>query len=359
MRSNEIDSVIIDRYLAGELSDQESQEIEEWLARFPIERNKLFGIRSKAAERFGPVPSYDVDARVASIVDFSKRSARRIHEEAGAYRILVNGNSPVTSAYSSSERQADFDSGQVRNSWRSRSFYVAVTCVLAVCAVALGIIGDWGPSSKSGTESFAVYATNAGEQATITLPDSSKVVLNVASRLEVPVDYGKKNRTLRLRGEAFFTVTQAQGNPFTVIAGPSTTRVLGTRFSVRHYPADSNATVAVQDGKVSVQSTTLTALQQASVSHDGQAYVSNASVGRFAFSKGVLNLEDQPLINAIDDLNRWYNVDIRLGSSDLKRISIFGEFEAGSITDLIEILRLTLNVSVERNGRILTLYLRD
>ena len=77
------------------------------------------------------------------------------------------------------------------------------------------------------------YTTGDGQRANIMLSDGSIVALNVASQLDVPVDYASGDHTLRLRGEALFTVSHHEGIPLTVIAGPTTARVLGTSFVVR------------------------------------------------------------------------------------------------------------------------------
>ncbi len=204
----------------------------------------------------------------------------------------------------------------------------------------------------------SVYATASGERATVTLPDGSTVALNVASRLEVPSNYAAGNRALRLSGEAMFTVRPAPGAPFTVEAGSTTTRVLGTRFVIRHYPTDTVTNLAVQDGKVSIQSTVITASQQVVVHPYGSPVVSVVSPDRFAFESGVLALDGQRLMDAIPELNRWYNADIRLGNVELQAARIGGEFAAGSLNDLTRILVLTFGIRVERSGRILTLYSR-
>ena len=64
---------------------------------------------------------------------------------------------------------------------------------------------------------YTTYATAPGQRATITLPDDNTVALNVASRLEVPTNYGRGNHMVRLPvGEALFNVSKSHhdGVPF-------------------------------------------------------------------------------------------------------------------------------------------------
>ena len=88
---------------------------------------------------------------------------------------------------------------------------------------------------------------NAGGQvATISLPDSSKVWINVNSRLSYSKDF--KKRIVELKGEGFFSVKKNKGN-FTVITENSTTQVLGTDFDLKE-ETESVVTLTVAEGAV-------------------------------------------------------------------------------------------------------------
>ncbi len=206
----------------------------------------------------------------------------------------------------------------------------------------------------------STYSTAAGQRATVVLPDQSEVILNASSRLETSSDYSDGNRIVYLKGEAVFTVRHHQDATFTVISENGKTEVLGTKFLVRRYQTDSVTTVIVKDGKVRVAgNTTLTAGEQAVFAAPGMVVMQPAEFSRFAFVDGVLNLPEMRISDALVELNRWYDVDIRLTSASLESRTIGGEFTSGSIGDLISFLKLILDVDVRRNGRILTLSPRD
>jgi ferric-dicitrate binding protein FerR (iron transport regulator) len=183
-------------------------------------------------------------------------------------------------------------------------------------------------------------------------------MMNVASTLQVPVDYGSGNRTVRLTGQAAFTVTNQTGAPFIVNAGPSTTRVLGTMFTVRHYETDTGALVVVHDGKVSVGSQVLTRAQQVVVSRNGLGAIQSASPNALSQQQNVMTLESMSLGSAIPELSRWYDVDIRIADAALEHERISGRFRAGSIADLAEHLELAFNLRAVRTGNMLTLHSR-
>lgn len=211
--------------------------------------------------------------------------------------------------------------------------------------------GKYSPSVSS-----SVYTTAAGKQASVVLPDGSSVMLNVASRLEVPADYDRGNRRLQLTGEAMFYVLPNEKNPFTVVTGHTTTRVLGTRFLVRKYDSDSSVLVSVRDGKVSVMSRVITRDQEIEVFSNGATDTREAVASRFNFEEGVLTFDGITLRDAVGDLNRWFEADVRLGDSVVGQRVIAGEYNMGSVASLVEILEMTLDITVIRHGRILTLY---
>ncbi len=85
---------------------------------------------------------------------------------------------------------------------------------------------------------------------TIELDDQSIVVLQPGSQLQYPEHFKKGVREVDLVGEAFFEVKKDPDRPFLVYTDEIVTRVLGTSFTVRNYPADVR--VSVKTGKVSV-----------------------------------------------------------------------------------------------------------
>jgi transmembrane sensor len=81
------------------------------------------------------------------------------------------------------------------------------------------------------------YETAFGETKTITLPDSSTVILNSNSKLTLASDWPSKGtREVRLDGEAFFSVIHKINNqPFKVTTSQDfAIEVLGTTFNVYH-----------------------------------------------------------------------------------------------------------------------------
>jgi ferric-dicitrate binding protein FerR (iron transport regulator) len=74
------------------------------------------------------------------------------------------------------------------------------------------------------------FDTNFGEKLEITLPDNSQVILNSKASLSFDKNKWDENRTLQLRGEAYFKVEK--GADFIVKTDKGSVTVLGTEFNV-------------------------------------------------------------------------------------------------------------------------------
>src|SRR5690606_38032915 len=109
---------------------------------------------------------------------------------------------------------------------------------------------------EAATESIGlktIEKINNGEKPlTISLSDGSSITLQPGSRLRYPEEFAVDRREVILSGEAFFDIAGNPARPFLVYANEIVTRVLGTSFSIKAYENDSDVTVKVVTGKVSV-----------------------------------------------------------------------------------------------------------
>ena len=331
-----IDREVLDRYLARESAAEEFAAVEVWLAAHPDQAARLVHPVVMSQE----MVETDWARIVARVGEFAPemqtqiRQTRRIGRQSGGH--LVGG-------------------ALGRGVW----YTLAASLMGAAVIVAGWKLGSAGRLGRGVTSesAYTTYATTNGQRAAITLPDGNTVALNVASRLEVPTNYGAGNHMVQLPvGEALFTVAHHVGAPFTVVAGATVARVLGTSFVVRHYLTDTVTTVAVEDGKVAVRSTVITAQRLVEIDQRGVTRVRSVDPSRFTFATGVLTLDVTSLSEAIPELDRWYDADIQLGDPVLGRQEIKGKFTAGSLADLAAILELMFDVRVVRDGRVLTLY---
>ena len=322
---------LLDRFLTERVAPDERAAVEAWLARMPAAQRTMQALRQ---------------LRFASPLSDGERWAlwHRIEQR------FVGISTPVVTGRWRRE---------IAGESRGRKVWYAASAV--ALGLALFVTGGalWMRSKAAHAQRPPLaYSTAPGERANITLPDGSTVALSVASRLEVPVDYAAGDHTVRLTGEALFTVSHRDHTPFVVLAGKTAARVLGTSFVMRHYRTDTATVVAVRDGRVAVGPAVLTAHRLIEMRDDGTWQVGSADASQFSFATGALTLPEMTLAEAIPELDRWYNVDLQLGDSTLASRHIVGEFIAGSSVDLRTILEMTFGVRVVRAGRTLTLFSR-
>ena len=334
---------LVSRYCSGDATAEEVEVVRRWIGTDLARQQELEFLRRVWGESsevmMRPREKGNVEQVLAVLAGRMRGSGVAAREEPARpalRRIDALGTQPLR-----------------RSVWSAASVLILAIVMLAI---------RWGAQGRLGNQHTAadmlVYTTGNGERASITLPDGGTVALNVASRLEVPVDYMAGHRTLRLVGEGLFTVSHRVSTPLAVSIGQTTIRVLGTSFIVRRYASDTAAIVAVQDGKVAVGSTVVTANRLVEVGRTGVIQGRAADPSLFTFSSGTLTLTEVTLKEAIADLDRWYNADIRLGDPALARRKMGGEYAQGSLAELSDILAGTLNLRVVRVGRVLTLYPR-
>jgi transmembrane sensor len=204
----------------------------------------------------------------------------------------------------------------------------------------------------------ATYATARGERATVELRDGTRVTLAPGTEIRVAA----VGRQIYLSGEAVFSVTHDPMQPFRVTA-PSGTTVedIGTQFDVRAY--DKTVRVVVADGSVSIQGAKPVILTRGAlgvVDSTGAARVTQGvPVDRYlAWSKGNLTFVNAPMREVIPDLDRWYDINVHLGSAKLAddRLTV-------TISDIpadvaLDVIARALDVSVVRSGQTVTLVSR-
>ncbi len=86
------------------------------------------------------------------------------------------------------------------------------------------------------------------------LADGTTVTLAPQSVLHYAADFGDKERTVSLNGEAQFDVSRKTDHPFIVQENELVVTVLGTLFSVKNQPGDSVMVVELIKGRLKVES---------------------------------------------------------------------------------------------------------
>ena len=140
---------------------------------------------------------------------------------------------------------------RIQNSESARVIHFPWQKIAAVLFVFFGVATILVFLLKPSSASLITVANPSGKIQLVMLPDSSKVWLNASTIIRYAKSF-KKDRQVRLEGEAYFDVTRDANRPFVVETGDLATTVLGTSFNVKAFKADASTKISVISGKVKV-----------------------------------------------------------------------------------------------------------
>ena len=192
-----------------------------------------------------------------------------------------------------------------------------------------------------------------GATYTLVLADGTEVFLNAETRMRFPDRFTGGTREIFLDGEAFFDVRRDARHPFVVRAGDVSVRVLGTTFNVRAY-ADANTSATLVSGSVR-----FTSEGDSVVLRPGQQCELNAMNRRLsvrevdvmsvlAWKDGDFVFRDEPLENVMEEVARWYDVDVVYASDELRTRKVYLYMDRpDTVEDMLEQLTLLGGVDYE------------
>lgn len=198
--------------------------------------------------------------------------------------------------------------------------------------------------------------TNPGMQTTVTLPDSSTVVLNSSSCLTYPERFAGKKREVTLTGEGYFSVRKDAGRHFVVhTLDNACIEVLGTEFNVDAYAEERTVRTTLVSGRVSF--TYRDSCKQGTVlMQPGERLIYAADADTIglqrvnvdvetAWKDGKLIFRKTPFEDILRMLGRRYNVRFVLKNEALKTHAFTGEFEGEFLPRVLEKFSLSSNIT--------------
>lgn len=215
--------------------------------------------------------------------------------------------------------------------------------------------------NKSGEAGDQVYNTinvPRGGEYVLTLADGSTVWLNSESSLTYPVSFGGNTRELKLEGEAYFDVRKDVARPFIIHTSQFDVKVTGTQFNVRLYPDGYESTTLVEGSVQIERNNEIQYLKpgQQSILINGKFEVHEVDPEEaVAWRYETFCFKDRRLENIMNELARWYNVDIFYQNQAAKDYHFTAWFQRSStIEEVIEILEKTQKIKMELKGKTLT-----
>ncbi len=352
--------LLIARKLSGEATNEELQELEELLRRYP-------------------------DAGYSKEIFHDLWSTQPYHDSQYAesrYRELVQ-----------QMKNMGVDEGR----FNSEDHYIGEeparkpgrkNLLIALCTIAMVfLLGGYIYYSESNTSKNDVVvaekssinriSTKNGSKTNLLLPDGTKVWLNSGSQLDYDKTYGNKLREVSLVGEAYFDVVKNAAKPFVIHTRKMDIKVLGTAFNVKCYPGEKTTETSLVRGSIEV--TLKDRQEKIMLKPNEKLVISNEDVSN-EIANGVAGkktgkhtrVTEKPIIalshltflpvdstvietawvqnrlvfssESFEDvalkMERWYNVKISFADEELKSQPLTGNFEKETVGEAFSALQL-------------------
>ena len=189
-----------------------------------------------------------------------------------------------------------------------------------------------------------------GQHVEIMLADGSKVWLNSGSTLTFPSKFNGKKRMVELDGEGFFEVKSDKEHPFIVSTSKYQVKAVGTSFNIYDYQDSPQFEAALLNGKVEVTTNAkkssvviLTPNQRAALCQGVLKVKPIENANNYLWRKGILYF-NEPLLEVFDKLQEYYDIEFQIRNSSLTRKSPYctGKFRAkDGLEHIIRVLKET------------------
>jgi len=164
---------------------------------------------------------------------------------------------------------------------------------------------------------YNTLATPRGGQYQLVLPDGSKVWLNAASSISYPTAFTGRERSVEIKGEAYFEVAKNTTMPFVVKVNDMQVQVLGTHFNINAYNDEEAIKTTLLEGAVKITKDAATALLKpgeqailARSSNEIRVHSQADPESVVAWKNGYFSFNQTDLATIMRQMARWYDVDI-------------------------------------------------
>jgi transmembrane sensor len=322
---------LLEKYLSGNCSAEETILVKEWYASFEQEPNHIDTLNTAAQQEL----------------------------EAKIYNRIIDGISVVED----DETQVRAISNRNAGLW----YKIAGAAAVLLIAATAGLLYNNNttktePVAGSDLQQVIAVTNNSNHIYKSILPDNSVVWLNPHATLKYPKVFDSKSRMVSMSGECFFEVTKNPDRPFIITSRTIITKVWGTSFLVRDNETGRSADVCVVTGKVSVSIKKKSNSNLLSINKDEvmlypqqkATYLADAQMLKPESTKNNPELkiwkrantyfDNKPLKDIVPILNATYNAHIKIGSEKLNHYLLNADFSGMNLPDVLEALSKSLNI---------------
>jgi len=182
------------------------------------------------------------------------------------------------------------------------------------------------------------------------LPDGTTGWLNSNSSIKYTGNF-IANRSIALKGEAFFNVSKDKKRPFIVNTNEVNVTVLGTRFNIASYDNEKNVEVVLEEGKLVFSENDTKKFYTMNpndlVIYDKTLKDFSTEVVQpqkyLSWTEGKLVFRDDPLDVIARRLERWYNIEVEVDVSE-EDIRWHATFNNEGPDEVLDLMKRSLNL---------------
>jgi transmembrane sensor len=315
MKDKEYTENLIVRYLNGNCTQEEQEELRVWIEESTEKKNDFFAIKD--------------------IWDSLKSPEDR-----------------------TAEQLALFYKNQYLRSKSSRILWIrSLSAIAAILIVGLLFSVLVPTKNTDPSESVQVFSVPLGSRSKVILADGSEVSLNSGSELKYSSGFSSQNRVVSLTGEAFFSVKTDKEHPFTVKTTDFDIKVTGTKFNVCSYADNKYSTTTLAEGKISLQlkddSKILKVIPGEKFQLDRKTLansLSNADVeSEIAWKDDQFIFKNIPFSELAKRLERWYDIKLNYSDQKLQSYAFTGKFKnQETIWQVLDALKLIFPIDYQK-----------
>ncbi len=222
-----------------------------------------------------------------------------------------------------------------------------IAAVLIIGILSLTCIYLYHKGNVPASNQQAEFISHSGFRNQFKLPDGTTGWLGYGTELKYHVN-DDDQRIVDLNGLAFFDVMHENDRPF-IVKTPARLdiEVLGTRFNVSSYSADSSCEIVLEQGSVKLNLPNRESEHMAPndrvVYHSYHRSIEKTKVDVadfLAWKEGVLILKDVSLSEACVKLSRFYNVEFDLQTEGRHRQKIRMTLKDDPLEDALKLLTI-------------------
>lgn len=307
-----MDDQFINKYLRGEASEEEVATLFQWIEAAPENRKEFIRYKKIQALTASDNGDESLQWKQTFALRFRKQKMIKLYLQVAKYAaifILVFGTGMSTQYLR----------------WQSNN-------------------------EKSVYQNVTSISAPLGQMTNLELPDGTKVVLNSGSSITWNGNFSMGNRSVTLKGEAYFDVAKDLNHPFVVQTASLNFKVFGTSFNIEAYPEENFINTTLVEGSLGVINKTDKELRRLvpgeNAHYDAKTSkltIFNVNTALYTTWKyGLITFRNEKLKDIAKKIERWYNVKVVIKNPKLGEEAYFGTIMKNKpIDQILEVLKLT------------------